>query len=378
MPRSWNSGRRLNSIVMGSDYQLRMFAFDQIAGGIEYSVESFTDYRALEPMTERDRARYTRLPEDRNPRTQAMVQSWLREDPSPDTIIDRALDIFRGEEFFYTLTPPGLGTHSADEFIFETREGFCEHYASAFAIMLRAAGIPTRVVTGYQGGELNPLGQYYIVRQSDAHAWTEVWREQSGWQRVDPITAVAPERIALGSIRGAAAVGATAGAALGSMRLLRQAMLAWDTVSTYWNRWVIGYSPQIQRNLLEWFGFERPRMAELLSSALISTLVLMIALSGWLTLRFRRTRRRDAPAESFALLMRRLQRHRIAPLAPGESPTAYARRAAERLPAAAGTIERIVADYLLARYEPDPDRAALGRLTDGVRHFRPHGAPASP
>ena len=96
------------------------------------------------------------------------------------------MDYLRSQPFFYTLTPPGSATQPVDEFLFDTREGFCEHYASAFTLMMRAAGLPARVVTGYQGGELNGVGGYYIIRQSDAHAWTEVWLEDEGWVRVDP------------------------------------------------------------------------------------------------------------------------------------------------------------------------------------------------
>jgi transglutaminase-like putative cysteine protease len=199
MPASWE-GRR--DVAMGSDYQLRVFFGDGVDSRIDYRVTSYTQYRAMEPLTEAELNQFRRLPEDSNPRTRELAASWLADNPTSAQIIARALNVFRGDEFFYTLTPPALGRHTADEFIFETKEGFCEHYASAFAIMMRSAGIPARVVTGYQGGELNSIGKYYIVRQSDAHAWTEVWLADEGWVRVDPIEAVAPERIALGSSRG--------------------------------------------------------------------------------------------------------------------------------------------------------------------------------
>ena len=108
------------------------------------------------------------------------------------------MEYLRSQPFQYTLTPPAFGAQPVDEFLFETREGFCEHYASALTVLLRAAGLPARVVMGYQGGEFNAIGGYYIVRQSDAHAWTEVWLEDEGWVRVDGVAAVAPERVALG------------------------------------------------------------------------------------------------------------------------------------------------------------------------------------
>src|SRR5690606_13549222 len=200
MPREWSGVDRM---VMGSDYQLRTRFGRPGAGRLDYRVSSHTEYRALEPITELEQRYYTRFPEGSNPRAQALAASWLEGGLTGQQIIEAALRFFRTEPFYYTLSPPALGRDSADEFLFQTREGFCEHFASAFAVLMRAAGLPTRVVTGYQGGELNSVGEYYIVRQSDAHAWTEVWRQGAGWSRVDPTAAVAPERIRPGSSRGA-------------------------------------------------------------------------------------------------------------------------------------------------------------------------------
>src|SRR5262247_1064620 len=115
------------------------------------------------------------------------------------------LRMFREQEYVYTMRPPLLAANVVDEFLFATRRGFCEHFAAAFTVVMRAAGIPARVVTGYQGGEFNPYGGYLLVRQSDAHAWSEVWIDGRGWQRVDPTAAVAPERIERGLIDAVAA-----------------------------------------------------------------------------------------------------------------------------------------------------------------------------
>ncbi|MCB1843849.1 MAG: DUF3488 domain-containing transglutaminase family protein, partial [Halioglobus sp.] len=141
---------------------------------------------------------YLRLPERGNPRTIELARSLRAEAGNDQLFIDRVLQRFHEQEYFYTLQPPALGRNAIDEFLFDTRRGFCEHYASAFAVMMRAAGIPSRIVLGYQGGEWNPLGKHLIVRQSDAHAWTEVWLPNRGWLRVDPTAAVAPERIESG------------------------------------------------------------------------------------------------------------------------------------------------------------------------------------
>jgi transglutaminase-like putative cysteine protease len=367
MPESWPQRR----VVMRSGYVLTAGFGDRAPTRTDYEVTSYTDYRILERLPPREIDYYRRLPVGYNPRTRALAQSWVDAGLEAEEIVERALDVFRGEDFFYTLTPPALGLHTADEFIFETKEGFCEHYASAFTIMLRAAGIPARVVTGYQGGELNPLGDYYIVRQSDAHAWTEVWLDDRGWVRVDPITAVAPERIALGSL-GSGLSGATAtGAQLGRFDIVRRLALAWDAVNIYWNEWIVGYGPRLQRSILEALGFERPRWREVFTVGLIGLCVCLLGTALALGWNVRRQRRRDAAQLEFDKFCRRLRRFEVAVPAPAEGPRAYATRATQRLPFAAAEIERIVQTYLRARYERDESGQALDRLRELVRAFRP-------
>lgn len=375
MPRSWTSETRRRTIAMGSDYQLRSFTGGGLAPVFEYEVTSYTDYAAREPLTEANRKALTRLPDGRNPRSRALAESWLRDSPTPRSVIDHAMDFLRGEEFFYTLTPPPLGLHSADEFLFETREGFCEHYASAFTILMRAAGIPARVVTGYQGGELNPIGDYYVVRQADAHAWVEVWLEDDGWVRVDPIAAVAPERIAFGSLS-SAMDRRTATSGFRRSGLVRQFLMALDTVDTFWNRYVVGYGFRLQRGLLERLGVDRPSLADLLSATILATLALMILLSVYLTMRFRRERHRDPAAKCFGRFTQRLRTRNVPPLGPGETPAQYAARAMTALPESAAQIREIVSTYLAARYEPDDQLAALSRLRLLVDRFRPGRARA--
>jgi transglutaminase-like putative cysteine protease len=368
MPQSWTPlGRR--NVIMNSDYQLQAFGVPASLNRIDYGVTSHTRYTAKEALTPEEQEWYTQLPDGSNPRTRALAAEWLVDRPSPETIIERALDVFRGPDFFYTLTPPPLGLHTADEFIFETHEGFCEHYASAFAIMLRSAGVPTRVVTGYQGGELNSFGDYYVVRQMDAHAWAEVWLGERGWVRFDPVSAVAPERIALGSIRSSARAALGAGT-LGGLPWLRRAMQAWDFVSVRWNEWVIGYGPQLQRSLLEYLGLERPGWRSLLALAMVATAGLLAALALYLRWTFRRHRRGDRAAECFARFARKLEAARVRPRVPGEGPRTYAVHAAKILPRVADEITAIARSYVAARYEPDVDGVALAELKQRVVRFR--------
>ncbi len=370
MPVLWSSDANLR---MADDYQLRTFA--SRSSQVDYNVTSYLSYRAREPLSLREQATFRALPPDSSPRTRALVATWLEDDPAPQQIIDRAMAWLRSQPFFYTLTPPPLGRQPVDEFLFETREGFCEHYASAFAVMMRAAGLPARVVTGYQGGELNSLGHYYIIRQSDAHAWTEVWLQDRGWVRVDPIVAVAPERVALGSGHGSLSTRATGAASFRRLPWIRNILLAWDAANIYWDEWVIGYGPQMQQALLDLLGFDGMRRTKRWTALLLAVVATLIASSVVLSLALRRRNRRpfDPAARCFAEFGRRLARCEVAPRAPGEAPAAYGARAARRVPAAAADIDAIVTAYLRARYEPDAEGGSLEELRTRLAAFRPAG-----
>jgi transglutaminase-like putative cysteine protease len=360
---------------MGSDYQLRTFPGTPRGTRLDYTLTSYTRFRALEPLGEGEREMFRRLPPESSPRTRALVQSWLAEHLDPEQIIERGMGYLRSQPFFYTLTPPALGDQPIDEFLFDSREGFCEHYASAFTVMMRAAGLPARVVTGYQGGELNGIGGYYIVRQSDAHAWTEVWLDGRGWVRVDPVSAVAPERVALGSWRSALAGERVPGSALRRLAWVRRALLAWDAASTYWNEWVIGYGPRLQRALLEALGLDGAARSDRWSKLLLLCVGATLAGSMLVTLQLAWRRRRRTPvdeaARAFAAFTRRLARVDVPPRAPSEGPAAFGARAEHRLPHAAPEIRAIIAAYLRARYESDADLSALAELRARVASFRP-------
>ena len=241
MPVEWD----IDDTHMARQYQLlRHPPVDQ---RLSYSVTSYPDYRVEVELRDLQKEHYTRLPADRNPQTAELAQRMRAESRSNEVFINRVLRMFNAEEFYYTLQPPPLGSDPVDRFLFESRQGFCEHYASAFAVMMRAAGIPSRVVLGYQGGEVNPLNGRMIVRQSDAHAWTEVWLPRRGWYRVDPTAAVAPERIDLG-MSGAMldGIGESWGLSAPTQWLYR-AQFYWDAANAAWNEFVLAYGPDNQR-----------------------------------------------------------------------------------------------------------------------------------
>lgn len=294
--------------VINADHQL-VLARGEVRERRRYPLQSHPDYRLQTVLPAALRALATTLPKTANPRALALARQWRAEansDAASDaTIVERALRMFREQPFHYTLSPPTLGRDPVDGFLFETRRGFCEHYASSFAVLMRAAGIPARVVTGYQGGERNAIGDYWIVRQSDAHAWTEVWLADRGWLRIDPTAAVAPARVERGI-----------GSALDDAELpdfLNPALrngyrfdlrARWDWLNARWNHWVLGYGPELQSEFLRRFGLGEWREMILVLTA---TLTALLAGFGLLLIR-RSTARRadDAPRRAWRRLQRRL------------------------------------------------------------------------
>ena len=319
-----------------------------------------------------------RLPGSGNPESRALAARLAESSDSPGEVIRRALDYFRDNDFVYTLTPPLAGRNPVDDFLFSARSGYCEHYASAFAFLMRSAGIPARVVGGYQGGEINPYGNYLIVRQSFAHAWVEVWDEDKGWFRVDPTYVVAPGRISDGPGDGLqpGAFGGFTGRYLQPFEaLLRQARFGWDAFSKNWQAWFEGYSVEQQKALLERLGIAYsyrtgPLMllgAGLSLVALLFGVYLVIQLRG-------KTEKPDLVKKRYEEFLRKMAHAGIARL-PGEGPMEFAERAALARPDLAPAINEITGIYIMLRYAPLPhDPDAPGKLADGVKKFRPSAA----
>jgi len=343
-----------------ADYQ--MLSNVLVRQRIRYEMTSHTAYRlGYEGITALERRRALQLPEGYNWRARALAQNMRKAARDDRDMVDQVLGMFRTQQFFYTLTPPLLGEHPIDDFLFNTRSGFCEHYASAFVFLMRAAGIPARVVTGYQGGELNPVGNYMVVRQSEAHAWAEAWFEDRGWIRIDPTAAVSPLRVESGI---AAAIPATDALPLlgrSDLEWLRQLRFTWDSLSNTWNQWVLGYNPERQFWLLSRMGLDRATW-QTLAFILIVTTALITAAFGFLMLRRLGQRTRDPVTQLYARFCRKLAR-RGAARAPSEGPVDFAARAAQRFPEAAAAIHAITETYINLRYG-----TLHGR--EPVRHFR--------
>lgn len=238
--------------------QMELRSNDIISQRLRYQVTSYPQYRYLVENNLRELHRALEIPAGYNPRSAAFAEVLRRQYSDDRALVNAVLQYFRKEAFTYTLEPPLLGVNSIDDFLFKSRAGFCEHYASAFVNLMRLAGIPARIVTGYQGGTLNEIDGYFEVRQSDAHAWAEVWLESQGWVRVDPTAAVAPERV-MQNLNQAIPRRGFAGLmnfALSGNSWSQSMRMRLDAINNSWNQWVLNYNQQTQKNFLSSLGFK--------------------------------------------------------------------------------------------------------------------------
>ncbi|WP_306476669.1 DUF3488 and transglutaminase-like domain-containing protein [Methyloversatilis sp.] len=308
------------------------------------------------------------LPPDGNPRARQLAQTLRAASPA-DTVA-AGLRLFRREAFVYTLTPPLLGEDGIDAFLFDTRRGFCEHYAGAFVFLMRAAGLPARVVTGYQGGERNEVDDYVVVRQSDAHAWAEVWLEGEGWRRVDPTAAILPSRIerGLADLPAGEPVPFVARVDLGWLRALRH---QWEAANNSWNQWVLSYDQQKQRELLSRLGMAQPdwRLMTIWLASLCALFAL--ALTLWA---MRRSVSVDALARAWAAVDRALRPAGLGREA-WEGPLDYAARIGRLRPDLAPVLAQACRLYADARYGAAPPAAAARELKACARALRRQRTP---
>ncbi len=335
--------------------------------------ESASGYRLGPEETGQSLYPWRQLPEKFNPRTRAYGAELQARFTDPRALVQEVLTQFRQQPFRYTLQPPPLTDDGVDDFLFTTRAGFCEHYASAFVVLMRAAGIPARVVTGYQGGEINSADGALEVRQRDAHAWTEVWLDAAGWVRVDPTAAVAPERVEVGFARALPQPGFAGVFTIDADNPLANALRAvrdrWNAVESAWNQWVLQYNASAQRGLLEMLGFEQVNW----QSLLLGALALLAGLTAAMAARVLWHRpARDAVLVAYGRFERQLARAGLA-RAPHEAPHAYAQRLAAALsPASAGAALRIIEAYIALRYRPAASRAdtpTLAQLKQWIAEF---------
>lgn len=364
-----NDGR----FKMTSDY--RLVSERPIRARIQFDVESDLAI-ARDRDSESDVLRYyTRLPSEGNPRSLELARQ-LRDEVATDAdYVRRVLQMFNTEDFVYTLKPPRLGGQVIDEFLFTSRRGFCEHFASSFAFLMRAAGVPSRVIAGYQGGDFNPLNNTLAVRQYDAHAWVEVWLPGQGWVRVDPTSAVAPQRIEYG-LEEALAANQEEFLSDSPLSPHRYRHIDWintlrlqlEAMNYHWTVWVLNYEGQLQFNVLK-------RLLGEVTPVRVAALVILTGLLVFVVMARRMIQRQEElpPEQRAYLAMCNALREVGYEREPSEGPIDFARRVAEYEPQWKAQLmgaTRAYVDLSFAPLSEDQRKLVFRQLKAEVRKLR--------
>jgi transglutaminase-like putative cysteine protease len=346
------------------DYQF--VSAEPISSAVSYRVESYLRHRSLEPLPEAVRELDLALPATRNPRARELAHSLRAAAHDDRAYVQAVLGYLQDNNFEYTRAPPQLGRNSIDDLLFRTHAGFCGHYASAFAMMMRAGGVPAHVVTGYLGGQLNRFGGYLLIRQSNAHAWTEVWLDGAGWVRVDPTAVIDATRLNEDFDEAGAAAGVS-GLASGAARWFAGTMQVWQAVNAWWQDEFINFNSNRQLNLLGRLGFKE-RDYQTLIALLAVGATLWLSFLAWRGRSATDRRARDALGRSWRRLEQTLRR-RASERAAHEGPVAYGERVAAERPELAATVRALTRQYAQLRYGRQYSVAELLRFERAVRLF---------
>ncbi|RJF97938.1 transglutaminase TgpA family protein [Noviherbaspirillum saxi] len=359
---------QLEGNAANASQELQLSASTAITDRLRYDAVSHRNYRLQPNEAPASLQQWLALPTGFNPRTLDYAGRLSRNAQTNVDLIDAVLKDFREQNFRYTLEPPTLGRHAVDEFLFDTRAGFCEHYSGAFVVLMRAVGIPARVVTGYQGGEVNPADGYMTVRQSDAHAWAEVWLKGRGWVRIDPTAAVAPSRVEqnLGSVIPRRVFGGLL-TLDGSGNLLVQKWMSLrqnlDAMTNAWNQWVLNYTPQKQKRFFESIGFPdvdwRTMISVMVAFGIAAVAVVVLPL-------ILQQQKRDPVDAIYQKFCKRMARKGL-PREIHEGPRAYATRLTENasplLPETKAALARFLELYETVRYGAPGSNMRPGHLS---------------
>ncbi|TYT75477.1 transglutaminase TgpA family protein [Desulfobotulus mexicanus] len=317
------------------------------------------------------------LPFDENPKAQALGRKIYEENPEEGKRLEALIAWIQNQPFRYTLNPGLLPSkNSMDAFLFETQQGYCEHFAMGFAILARAAGLPGRIIGGYQGGEINPIGPYLMVKQSDAHAWTEIYLENHGWQRIDPTALIAPVRLDEGGM--AASLSEEDRMSIGRSsdstwfeRRIRPLGLFWDSATHLWHRQVLAYTHTRQQEFFSslWSRIQSAGAFYILGMALASGL-LMFWLTKYGMIWLKKRTKKDKVLLAWDILCKKMEKAGI-PRAAYEGPMDYAKRIKEIRPDLASAVQPHIKNYVRLRYgSKDPDPEIIQSFLKEVRRFR--------
>ncbi|MBU1214587.1 MAG: DUF3488 and transglutaminase-like domain-containing protein [Gammaproteobacteria bacterium] len=362
MPEKLSINHRLTP-----DFQL--LSDKPVNARLRYRADSFLSYRANVDELPRQLQRALNLPRGLNPQAQQLAEGWRKLHPHDDAAIVReVMRHFNQGGYVYTLEPPLLGMNGIDEFLFQSKQGFCEHYAGSFVYLLRAAGVPARVVTGYQGGEYNDLGDYYILRQSDAHAWAEVWLGERGWIRYDPTAAIAPARIESGLSAAVSNPAILPFMARNPPPWLRALRFNWDALANQWNQWVLGYNTETQFAFLTRLGMEDISWQKMALNMLAGVFIL-VGVFTLLLLRRLVVRQTDPVQAIWLKLCRKLEKSGL-PRATHEGPLDYVARVNAAYPERSEVMNDLATRYIALRYQLLQDELSLQAFKRAVAAFK--------
>lgn len=318
-----------------------------------------------DPLDDTSRILALRLPSNLNPRTRELAQQWLSENPDPLALANR-FQLWIQQDFIYTLDAPLLGRNSADDFLFNTKRGFCQHFSSSFAVFMRSAGIPTRVVTGFVGGRHNKLGDYWILYGKDAHAWNEIWVEGRGWVRIDPTAAVAPENIL-------DTVDDLQGTENFAEAMFTSTFETSDWIRRSWNELVLGYNASRQKNLLRPMGLDTEDTKQM-TAVFMMGFAIALAVTLMLLLRQRREDLHEVE-RAWRVFIRKMGKRKPVKL-PFEPAMRFAERVSElyrsKTPELVERVDELCRRYTQWRYEnKEFDSVEIKQLVSDLRQFKP-------
>lgn len=315
-------------------------------------------------------------------RLQALMLRWRQENETPEQLVDAVLRYFVEQQFSYSLTPPSLDDiNPLEDFIFRTKVGYCEHFASAFTTIMRHLQIPARVAVGYQGGQVNEAGDYVEVRYSDAHAWSEVWID-GGWRRVDPTAVVSPERIEFGMEAlvqlwdGSSISSNSSGRALANFlnpsrgqRMLKRMRDTWKNMGYQWNKWVVNYDTNTQRELLKNLGLEQGNSLYTLVGIMGAGALGILLFYFWQLVP--KAIKRGEAQKAYLQFVHKFARYNINKELP-DSPRDFAAKARQVFPQQSDDINAITNAYEQLRYGQQSEQPGdkLGVFQQRVKRFK--------
>ncbi|VAW61811.1 FIG001454: Transglutaminase-like enzymes, putative cysteine proteases [hydrothermal vent metagenome] len=345
-------------------------AQEKIISLYQYTVSSALSYNIQIEISPWEKSAGLKIPPLSNPETIALGQKLAQQYQQPAEIISHVLKLFNQQDFHYTLKPPLTpGFNPVDQFLFQTRRGFCEHYASSFTLLMRAAGIPARIILGYQGGTINPFNQVMTVRQSDAHAWSEVWLENRGWVRIDPTAVIAPQRVEH-NLEAALEEGEIRPFHMQiNSGIIKDILFYWDAVDNQWNQWVIGYDSTLQKRLLQTALSRHIELSEIILLMVISFMLVLIMIAIYIIKPWKKEKR-DPVVEIYHTFCRKLSNTGVTRMS-FEGPLDYSLRAIEQLPEQKSHIQLITRLYIKLRFQSVNNEKQLNQFRQRTRKFRP-------